>query len=140
MTSKGKLSGSCLCGAVRFEVTGPMRDVLICHCKQCRKQHGHAAAFTSAPAENFRFMEERGLAWYRSSQEAERGFCRGCGSTLFWRRIGAATLSVTAGSLEQPTGLHCAAHLFTAFKGDYYELPEDGVERHATWMPRRLPS
>jgi hypothetical protein len=126
-------TGSCLCGSVRFEVRGPMRPVLICHCGQCRKHHGHAAAFTSAPAERFRFVEERGLAWYRSSEEAERGFCRDCGSSLFWRRIGARSLSVTAGSLDEPTGLACGAHLFTAFKGDYYELPEDGVERHATW-------
>jgi hypothetical protein len=52
---------------------------------------------------------------------------------MFWRRIGAASLSVTAGSLDEPTGLACGAHLFTAFKGDYYEIPDDGVERHATW-------
>ena len=94
------------------------------------------AAFTGAPAEKFRFLQQRGLAWFRSSEEAERGFCRECGSSLFWRRIGSATLSVTAGSLDEPTGLKCGAHLFTAFKGDYYDLPEDGVERHAAYMPR----
>ena len=126
-------TGSCLCGSVRFEVRGPMREVLICHCKQCRRQHGHAAAYTNAPAEKFRFLEQRGLAWHRSSEEAERGFCRECGSSLFWRRIGARSLSVTAGSLDEPTGLACGAHLFTAYKGDYYEIGEDGVARHATW-------
>jgi hypothetical protein len=132
--SEGEVrTGGCLCGSVRFEVRGPMRPVLICHCGQCRKQHGHAAAFTSALASEFRFLEERGLAWYRSSEEAERGFCRDCGSSLFWRRTGSRSLSVTAGSLDEPTGLTCGAHLFTASKGDYYELPEDGVERHATW-------
>ena len=127
-----KRSGGCLCGAVRFEVAGPLREVLICHCKQCRTQHGHAAAFTGAPAEKFRFLEQRGLAWYRSSEKAERGFCRECGSSLFWRRSGGSTLSVTAGSIDEPTGLVSGAHLFTASKGDYYELPDDGVERHAT--------
>lgn len=131
-----KRTGGCLCGAVRFEVAGPMREVLICHCKQCRTQHGHAAAFTGAPADRFRMVEQRGLAWYRSSDKAERGFCRECGSSLFWRRIGAAHLSVTAGSLDEPTGLTCGAHVFTAFKGDCYEIGEDGVERHAEWMAR----
>jgi hypothetical protein len=126
-------TGGCLCGAMRFAVTGPLREVLICHCGQCRRQHGHAAAFTNAPQERFRFLEERGLAWYRSSEDAERGFCRECGSSLFWRRLGGPTLSVTAGSLDGPTGLSCRAHVFTAWKGDYYEIPEDGLERHAGW-------
>ena len=62
-------TGSCLCGSVRFEVRGPMREVLICHCKQCRKQHGHAAAFTSAPANQFRFIEDRGLAGYAEDND-----------------------------------------------------------------------
>jgi hypothetical protein len=133
-----KRSGTCLCGAVRFEIEGPMRGVLICHCGQCRKHHGHAAAFTSTPMEKFRFLESQSLAWYRSSEGAERGFCRICGSNLFWRRVGGGTLSVSAGSIDPPTGLSCAAHLFTAFKGDYYDIPKDGLERHAEWMPPRL--
>jgi hypothetical protein len=134
-----KRSGGCLCGAVRFEIDGPMREVLICHCKQCRRQHGHAAAYTNAPAEKFRFLERRGLAWRRSSPEAERGFCRECGSSLFYRRMGGPTLSVTAGSLDEPTGLTCGAHLFTASKGDYYEIGEDGIARHATWREASRP-
>ncbi len=129
-----KRTGGCLCGAVRFEVAGPMRAVLICHCGQCRRQHGHAAAYTSAPREKFRFLAESGLGWYRSSEAAERGFCRACGSSLFWRRIGGVGLSVAAGALDEPTGLSCGAHLFTVSKGDYYELPEDGLPRHAEWM------
>jgi hypothetical protein len=136
-TTIEKRSGSCLCGAVRFEIEGPMRGVLFCHCGQCRKQHGHAAAFTSAPFEKFTFFERQSLAWYRSSDGAERGFCGICGSNLFWRRIGGRRLSVTAGSIDPPTGLSGAAHLFTAFKGDYYDIPKDGLERHAEWMPPR---
>ena len=100
--SEENRKGGCLCGAVRFEIKGPMRDVLICHCRQCRRQHGHSAAFTNAPAERFDFLEQRGLSWYRSSEKAERGFCRECGSALFYRRTGNPTLSVTAGSLSAP--------------------------------------
>lgn len=130
-------SGGCLCGAVRYEITGPLRGVLFCHCGQCRRQHGHAAAFTAAPRERFHFLAERGLAWYRSSESAERGFCRECGSSLFWRRLGSPSLSVTAGSLDAPTGLACDAHVFTAWKGDYYEIPEDGLDRRAEWSRPR---
>ena len=132
-TEERTRTGGCLCEAVRFAVTGPLREVLICHCGQCRRQHGHAAAFTNAPRKRVRFLEERGLAWYRSSESAERGFCRECGSCLFWRRVGSQTLSVTAGSLDQPTGLACAAHVFTAWKGDYYEIAEDGLMRCSEW-------
>jgi hypothetical protein len=134
VTKQETRQGNCLCGAVRFEVSGPMRDILICHCAQCRRQHGHAAAFTNAPKEKFKFLEDRGLTWYRSSDGAERGFCRECGSNLFWRRVNGSTLSVTPGSLESPTGLTCGAHVFTAWKGDYYDLPEDGLPRYAEWQ------
>ena len=42
-------TGRCLCGAVAYEVRGPLRDVLICHCEECRRWHGHMAACTAAP-------------------------------------------------------------------------------------------
>lgn len=126
-------TGGCLCGAVRYRIAGSLRGVLICHCSQCRRYHGHATAFTGATAHSFTFLEDRGLAWYRSSAAAERGFCRNCGSSLFWRRLAGDRLAVTAGSLDGETGLACLAHVFTAFKGDYYDLPEDGVPRYPEW-------
>jgi len=137
VTEQETRHGHCLCGAVKFDIIGPMRPILICHCAQCRRQHGHTPAFTSAPKENFKFLEDRGLAWYRSSDDAERGFCEECGSNLFWRRLNDPRMSVTAGSLENPTGLTCGAHVFTAWKGDYYDLPEDGVPRYAELQPKR---
>jgi hypothetical protein len=129
----GTRTGGCLCGQVRYEVSGSLRGVLICHCGQCRKHHGHAAAYTSAPEERVRLLERSGLAWYRSSEKAERGFCRNCGSSLFWRPLGKHTLSITAGSLDDGAGISCSAHVFTASKGDYYDIPEDGLRRYEEW-------
>jgi hypothetical protein len=66
------------------------------------------------------FDEQRGLAWFRSSDFARRGFCRECGSSLFWCRDGDEMISITAGSLDAPTGLSTSIQIFTEDRGDYY--------------------
>lgn len=116
------LTGRCLCGAVRFELTGPLRDVAICHCGQCRQWHGHAGAYTNVARADLKLIEQRGLAWYRSSNIARRGFCRECGSSLFWDGDKRDTISISAGCLDAPTGLKTTLQIFTKDKGDYYEL------------------
>ena len=117
-------SGRCLCGAVAYELRGPLRAVVNCHCGQCRRTHGHVAAYTNLPRTNLTLTEARGLKWYASSGSARRGFCGECGASLFWDRLDGDTISVAAGTLEAPTGLTTAADIFVADKGDYYELPE----------------
>lgn len=114
------MQGSCLCGAVVFEVTPPMRDAVACHCTQCRKVSGHYWAAASAPMEGFRVVRGDGLAWYRSSPAATRGFCRNCGATLFWKPDGEDRMSFSPGALEEPTGLKVAEHIFAGDAGDYY--------------------
>lgn len=115
--------GSCLCGAVTYSVTGPMRPVVGCHCTQCRKATGHYVAATSASRETVTVTGP--LRWYQSSDFARRGFCDTCGSQLFWDGPG-PNLSIMAGSLESPTGLTLQGHIFTQTKGDYYTL-DDGL-------------
>jgi hypothetical protein len=53
--------GRCLCGAVRYEVTGTPRDVVECHRAMCRKTHGHSGACTATPKDGLRITEARGL-------------------------------------------------------------------------------
>ena len=65
-------SGSCLCGAVRFAVTGPLGGVIYCHCSQCRKQTGHIFAGTNVPKESLAVTGADHVVWYRSSPEAQR--------------------------------------------------------------------
>ncbi|MDJ0824462.1 MAG: GFA family protein [Rhodobacter sp.] len=115
-------TGSCLCGQVRYAVAGPLRPVIACHCSQCRKTSGHFVAATSAPRETVEIAGT--VTWYRTSPEARRGFCGTCGSSLFWDGPG-ANLSVHAGTLDGPTGLHLAGHIYCAAKGDYYEIADD---------------
>ena len=117
--------GGCLCGAVRYEVAGPLRGVTACHCSQCRRTSGHYAAMSSAPSASITFTSAATLSQYRSSTTAERGFCNICGSNLFWREFGSDTTSITAGTLDLPTGLTITSHIFTADKSDYYDIGDE---------------
>lgn len=113
-------TGGCLCGRITYRVTGPLRPVVACHCNQCRKTSGHFVAATSALREDV--VIEGEPHWYASSPTAKRGFCPTCGSPLFWDPAEGDRLSIHAGSLDTPTGLTTAGHIFTAEKGDYYQI------------------
>jgi hypothetical protein len=119
-------TGSCLCGAVKYEVHGPLRPVIVCHCTQCRKQTGSMMHATSAANADLKLTETGGLRWYRSSPTAQRGFCGECGSVLFWKADGKDTTSLTAGSLDGKTGLAVEGHIFCADAGDYYAICDEG--------------
>lgn len=126
-------SGGCLCGAVRYEVRGPLRSVLVCHCEECRRWHGAPAESTAAPRDRLDLTEERGLRWVdspRSDAHARRGFCGECGSSLFWDAPGRDYVAIAAGTVDGATGVRTAAHWYVSQKGDWYDLPEDGLPRH----------
>ena len=117
-------SGSCLCGQIRYTVTGALREVVACHCTQCRKQSGHYFAATSAPNDALQIHGEDALCWYRASPPARRGFCGNCGTTLFWSHDEEDHTSILAGSLDTPTGVKLGKHIFCADKGDYYDITD----------------
>ena len=118
----GGHSGSCLCGAVRFRARGPLRGVVYCHCSQCRKQTGHFVAATNSAEKDLTIEEGGSLSWFAASKDARRGFCRACGSVLFWKRDGADSISIMAGAFDKPSGLKGESHIFVADKGDYYAI------------------
>jgi hypothetical protein len=126
-TRTGDASGRCLCGAIGYRVHGPLRDVIFCHCTRCRRTHGHFAAYTACARDDLELVETRGLRWYELD-ESRRGFCGECGASVFWEREGSPTISIAAGTLDEPTGLRPSHHVFTANAGDYYELA-DALER-----------
>lgn len=109
---KTTATGSCLCGAVRFAVRGPLHPVSICHCAMCARSATSVGAYTACAPDDLA-IEGRKLRWFRSSPVAERGFCSACGSQLFWRRLGGDRVSVSAGSLDDPSGLVFGRHIFT---------------------------
>lgn len=123
--SEEALSGQCLCGDVKFTVEGPLRQVLVCHCGQCRRMSGHLWAATAAQRDAVTFQSKNTLRWFASSQSAERGFCNRCGSSLFWSHEGRDTLSIAAGSLDTPTGLKTEAHIYVSDASDYYRIHPD---------------
>jgi hypothetical protein len=124
--------GGCLCGGVRYRVSGWLRDIVACYCTQCARTSGNFVAATSAPLSQLSFDAKETLTWYRSSQAAERGFCRRCGGNLFWRRLGSETISIMAGTLEPPTHLRITRHIFVASKPDYFEI-NDQAPQHEGW-------
>lgn len=83
-------------------------------------------AATAAKRKSFSISGEENVAWYSASPEARRGFCKACGSTLFWDGVGRDFISIAAGSLDDSKGLTVACHIFVAEKGGYYEI-EDGA-------------
>jgi hypothetical protein len=122
MSDTDRKTGSCLCGAVRFTLTGPLRDVFACHCSQCRKTSGHYWSATGVARKDLVLSNDEGLRWFDSSDHARRGFCQICGSSLFWDMHSQDHISVAAGSLDGATGLTTDRHIFCAEKGDYYDI------------------
>jgi len=119
-------AGRCLCGAVRYRVHGPLRDIQVCHCGQCRRWHGHLGASTSAARADVTLEDGGALRWYARSPRGRLGFCGVCGSSLFFEPAGEARLAIAAGSLDQPSGLKIMGHEYVADKADYVTI-DDGL-------------
>ncbi len=117
--------GGCQCGETRYEVRGPLRPALICHCGMCQRIHSGPAYYSAAQNENLHLVKSDALGWYRSSPEAERGFCRSCGASLFWRPARGGYTAVSCGSLDRPSGVKAAGHVYLVDQGDYYDLHDD---------------
>lgn len=125
--------GACLCGSITFDIRGKMREVVWCHCGQCRHWHGHFGGYTAATWSNITLRGEDKLTWCESSDTAHRGFCRDCGSSLFWEPAHRKHVSIAAGALALPTRLVTARHIFVEDRGDYYRIG-DGVAQSAGTM------
>jgi hypothetical protein len=123
-------NGSCLCGGVRYTLSGELRPSVACHCAQCRKTSGHYVSATQVLPAQLDITDSTTLQWYQSSAKAERGFCNTCGSSLFWRHADdGGAVSVMSGTLDGATGITTSKHIFVADKGDYYDIA-DGLPQH----------
>jgi hypothetical protein len=125
MSDAAKITtGGCLCGAVRYEVRGPLRNVVNCHCSMCQRLHGVYGAHSKARKTNITITTDEGLAWYKTSDVAHRGFCRKCGSSLFWEPFELDATGIIAGSLDGPTGLTTMGHIYVGEKADFYGIED----------------
>ena len=124
--------GSCVCGAVKFEVEGDLSSPDACHCSQCRKWTGHYLVSTDVPRSALKIQGSDHLTWFQSSQKVRRGFCSTCGASLFFDPLDKkkhSWVGISMGAFNTPTDTMLALHIFVAEKGDYYgitdELPQN---------------
>jgi hypothetical protein len=128
MPAERTTSGRCLCGAVTYRATGPLSDVTNCHCERCRRFTGHHMAASAAAVADLHIEDETGRLTWHPVPGASYGFCRSCGSSLFWRADSdPAQMSICAGTLDTPTGLTTVEAWWTSQASDYFtrsDLPE----------------
>ncbi|MEM8978344.1 MAG: GFA family protein [Pseudomonadota bacterium] len=118
-------SGQCLCGDVRFEIDAEITQTSFCHCGQCRRQSGNYWASGQVLEQDLRILKDMGLTWFRSSDFAQRGFCKTCGSFLFWKADAENSRAVSLASLDAPHNVKATRHIFVDEKGSYYEIADD---------------
>jgi hypothetical protein len=121
--------GSCLCGAVSFEVTGDLPAPTACHCTKCRKHTGHYEAGTDIPRDRVKISGNESVGWFQSSEKVRRGFCKTCGSSLFFDPIYRDWIGIYMGAFDGHTNTKLERHIFVADKGDYYEIA-DGLPQN----------
>ena len=123
--------GSCLCGATRFSVRGPLGTMSHCHCTDCRKAHSAAfATFISMRREHVTWTsggDQRGR--HTAGSGAIRSFCPGCGSLLTWERPGDEEIDLAAALFDTPVEARPRDHLFVRSKVSWYEI-QDGLPQH----------
>jgi hypothetical protein len=133
------IRGSCLCGAIRYEIRGDLGPIVLCHCAQCRKAQGSAFA-ANAPVRAADFTIVAGgevLAAHESSPGKKRHFCRRCGSPIISTRDSApGVVRVRIGTLDDPVDARPAAHIYVASKAEWDEI-RDSLPQHAGVEPGR---
>jgi len=124
MSIENQTKGSCFCGAVRFSASLPSKWCAHCHCSMCRKSHGAGyVTWAGFEADQVKFTHgEDQLSWFDSSPGAQRGFCRNCGSSLFFRsERWAGELHIALGCMDDAIDRQPQANVF--------------YDKHVNWMP-----
>jgi hypothetical protein len=133
------LTGGCLCGGVRFEVTAPPLEAGYCHCTRYQRRTGTAAA-NSARLEpgSFRIVSgEELVRVYRPEDGFEKGFCSACGSALFSRdRDDHRRVFARMGAFDSDPGVRPSYRQFVAYAAPWERIPDDGLTR----FPERRPA
>lgn len=122
------LTGGCLCGRIRYEVTGKLGPVTFCHCESCQKAQG-GAYVVAAPVRRkyFRLLAgEDAITEYESSPGKHRGFCLTCGSPIWSRRdADPEILRLRLGLLDQDPDRRPVAHVFVGEKAPWFAITDD---------------
>lgn len=135
MAESKPVSGSCLCGAVKFRAVVKAPEMDVCHCSMCRRWSG--GAFMAVPCGEIEVADTTELGVYVSSEWGQREFCRACGSSLFWRMRDGSDSVVSLQALDDVSGLTFKAEIFVdekpalyAFAGERPRLTRDEFLAH----------
>ncbi len=123
MKMTGAMTGGCLCGAVRFEAEDVPAEMGVCHCGQCRRWA--SGPYFAVRAGAVRFEGEENLGRYRSSEWAERGFCRTCGASLFYHLLEAPHYMLAVGAFDDQSAFRLAREVFVDEKPGFYSFAEE---------------
>ena len=127
------LTGSCLCGGVRFEVTAPLQSAGYCHCTRCQKRTGGASsAQARIDGRTFRLLQGEELAkgWRHADGGFEKFFCANCGAHLFSRNPDDPTqMSIRMSAFDSDPGIPMTWRAFVAYAAPWEPIPDDGLER-----------
>jgi hypothetical protein len=134
------LTGRCNCGAVRYEIDGPLVSASYCHCRRCQRRSGAAASANVRPAPGaMRIVagEDRLRGW-APEEGREKMFCGDCGSAMFSRDPNDHTLvSIRMGTLDRDPGIRPGYHQFVAYAAPWEPIPDDGLPRYPESAPGR---
>ncbi len=126
--SKTSAAGACLCGEIQFSIELPALFCAHCHCTMCRRAHG-AGYVTWFGVEKSRLSLAAGrdhLAWYDSSDHGRRGYCRSCGSSLFFESSHRAqTVDIVLASMSEDIGRSPEFHVYFDQRVDWVPLDDD---------------
>ena len=134
------LTGGCLCGGVRFELTEVPTDAGYCHCTRCQRRTGTAASPQARiDASTFRLLKGERLigGWTAPDTGFEKCFCRECGAHLFSRNSNRPDqMSVRLGAFDGDPGVRPRWRAFVAYAAPWEEIPDDGLQRYDEARPR----
>ena len=139
MPDDSKATGQCLCGAVKIKITGEHNEVGVCHCNMCRRWAGGPNMAVDVGKE-IEIEGKDNVTVYRSSDWAERAFCKICGSNLYYRVVEPDSYIICAGILDDPAGLSLTGQIFIDEKPAFYDFANDtknmtGAEVFAMFAP-----
>ena len=138
MTEKLSFRGQCMCGAVKLSATAKKPSVAACHCDMCRRWS--AGPFMAVNCQVVAFEGQDNIGRIRSSDWAERGFCKKCGSNLFYHFVESSDYQIAAGLFDDQSKLRMSLQVFTDRKPEFYEFANDtkmmtGAEVVAMFAP-----
>jgi hypothetical protein len=129
---ESQLTGGCLCGGVRFEITAPLGPASYCHCSRCRRRTGTAASVQARiDGSSLRILAgEELVKAYRPPTGFEKLFCAECGSSLFSRNpSNPSQMSVRLGAFDEDPGVRPSWRQFVAYAASWEPIPDDGLPR-----------